>query len=150
MEKWFRREFHEEGLVGTRVGYVGGAAPARSYEDVCTGRTGHAEALECTFDPAVLPYERLLDFFWRIHDPTTLNRQGNDIGTQYRSAIFTTSEAQQDAATKSKAEAQKRYWPAAPITTEITPAGTFWPAEEYHQRYLDKHPTGYCNHRPRW
>ena len=124
------------GVVDAACGYVGGHHDDPSYEDVCSGRTGHAEAVEVAFDPSVVSYGQLLDKFWRMHDPTTLNRQGPDIGTQYRSAIFATTAEQRALAEESKTEAQKSF--GKPIVTEIEPASTFWRAEEYHQRYFDR------------
>jgi peptide methionine sulfoxide reductase msrA/msrB len=134
------------GVTKTTVGYSGGTTANPTYEDVCTGTTGHAESIQVEFDSTRLSYEKLLDYFFRMHDPTTLNRQHNDIGTQYRSAIFYTSEAQ-----KKTAEAVKTRWDKSgkftrPITTEITAAGKFYPAEEYHQKYLVKNPGGYTCH----
>ena len=134
------------GVIKTTVGYSGGTTADPTYEEVCTGTTGHAESIEVVFDSSRLSYEMLLDYFFRMHDPTTLNRQHNDVGTQYRSAIFFTSEAQ-----KKTAEAVKASWDKSgkfdrPITTEITAAGKFYPAEEYHQKYLVKHPGGYTCH----
>ncbi len=134
------------GVVKTTVGYSGGKTENPTYEQVCTGRTGHAEAIQVEFDSDRLSYEQLLDYFFRMHDPTTLNRQHNDVGTQYRSAIFYTSEAQ-----KKTAEAVKDRWEKSgkfkrPITTEITAASEFYPAEEYHQDYLVKNPGGYNCH----
>jgi peptide-methionine (S)-S-oxide reductase len=133
------------GVVATTSGYSGGSVESPSYEDVCTGLTGHAESVLVEFDPEIVSYERLLYHFWKIHDPTQRNRQGNDVGSQYRSAIFTHSPEQQAAAEKSRYElaASGRY--SRPITTEIAPAGAFWPAEDYHQDYLAKHPSGYCH-----
>jgi len=124
------------GVIDARVGYIGGRRDKPTYEQVCTGVTGHAEAVEVTFDPSVISYETLLDTFWRMHNPTQFNRQGPDVGTQYRSAIFYHGEAQHQAALKSKDAAQNQF--KTPIVTEITPAVTFWPAEEYHQRYNEK------------
>ncbi len=132
-----------DGVVATAVGYTGGTRPNPTYEDVCTDRTGHAEAVEVTFDPARVSYERLLDVFWHIHDPTQRNRQGPDVGTQYRSAIFFHDAAQESAAKASKAALERSGRPARPIATEITPASTFYRAEEYHQQYFDK-----CRWRP--
>ncbi|BDU72024.1 peptide methionine sulfoxide reductase MsrA [Mesoterricola silvestris] len=134
------------GVIKTRVGYTGGTTQHPVYEDVHTGTTGHAEAIEVTFDPARTSYEALLKFFFTIHDPTTPNRQGNDIGTQYRSAIFYHDEAQRKTAEKVKAEVEASGKWKRPLTTEIAAAGTFWPAEEYHQDYLKKHPGGYTCH----
>lgn len=140
------------GVVGTRVGYTGGTLDHPAYTDVKTGTTGHAEAIEITFDPDRLSYRRLIEFFFQIHDPTTVDRQGGDIGSQYRSAIFTHS-ADQDATARSvTAEvAASGRWPG-PVVTQIVPATTFWVAEEMHQDYLEKHPNGYTCHwvRPDW
>jgi peptide methionine sulfoxide reductase msrA/msrB len=134
------------GVLKTTVGYSGGTTANPTYEQVCTGATGHAEAVQVVFDPTRLSYEGLLDYFFRMHDPTTLNQQHNDIGVQYRSAIFYFSDAQ-----KQTAERVKLRWNQSgkfdrPITTEITPASAFYPAEEYHQDYLVKHPGGYTCH----
>jgi peptide-methionine (S)-S-oxide reductase len=131
-----------QGVRATRVGYTGGSVARPSYEQVCTGRTGHAEAVEVTFDPAKVSYEQLLDGFWRTHDPTTLNRQGPDVGTQYRSAIFFHSPEQEAAALASREKRQSSH--RKEIVTEITPASEFWPAEEYHQRYLEKRGLATC------
>ena len=134
------------GVVKTTVGYSGGKTANPSYEDVCTGTTGHAESIEVVFDPARLSYEALLDYFFRMHDPTTLNRQHNDVGTQYRSAIFYTSEAQKKTAEGVTARWGKSGKFSRPITTEITAATKFYSAEDYHQKYLVKHPGGYTCH----
>lgn len=133
------------GVAATAVGYLGGTLPNPTYEDVCTGRTGHAEVVEVTYDPARVAYDELLNVFWANHDPTTLNRQGPDRGTQYRSAIFYHNEEQ-----KSMATASKERWDgsgrfASPIVTEITPVSPFYRAEEYHQRYLEKHGLASCH-----
>ncbi len=134
------------GVVSTRVGYTGGSTSNPSYPDVHAGDTGHAEAVEVIFDPTQISYEDLLGYFFRMHDPTTLNRQGNDIGTSYRSAIFYHSEAQRETAERVKARVgQSGKWPA-PIVTEIVAAGEFTPAEEDHQDYLQKNPGGYTCH----
>jgi peptide-methionine (S)-S-oxide reductase len=134
------------GVVETRVGYTGGALRNPSYEDVKTGNTGHAESIEVRFDPALLSYGALLDFFFKIHDPTTPNRQGNDIGTQYRSAIFYSSpEQKEEAEAAIKRASSSGRW-KRPVTTSLEPAGEFWPAEEYHQDYLKKNPGGYTCH----
>ncbi len=117
-------------------GYTGGHRDSPSYEDVCTGQTGHAEAVEVTFDPQQVSYDELLAKFWGMHDPTTLNRQGPDVGSQYRSAIFATTPEQRMQAEASKVEAQKSL--GKEIVTEVEPASTFWPAEDYHQRYFEK------------
>jgi peptide-methionine (S)-S-oxide reductase len=123
---------------------MGGTLPNPSYEDVCTGMTGHAESVEVKFDPKVVSYDQLLDWFWRMHDPTTLNRQGNDTGTQYRSAIFYYSDAQKAAAEKSMAAAQKNF--RNPIVTEITAATTFYKeTDPHHQEYFNNNSdAGYC------
>jgi len=134
------------GVVKTTVGYTGGTTTDPSYEDVCTGATGHAESIQVVFDSTRLGYESLLDYFFRMHDPTTLNRQHNDVGTQYRSAIFYTSDEQRQTAERVKTRWDKSGKFDRPITTEITAATTFYPAEEYHQKYLVKHPGGYTCH----
>lgn len=130
------------GVTATRVGYTGGHTEAPSYKEVCGGNTHHAEAVEVTFDPAQISYEALLDVFWDCHDPTTKDRQGPDIGSQYRSAIFTHDAAQSETASRSleKQQASGRF--LRPIVTEITPAATFWPAEDYHQSYVKKRQGG--------
>lgn len=134
------------GVLGTRVGYTGGTLKSPSYEDVKTGGTGHAESIEVKFDPAALSYGDLLDFFFRMHDPTTPDRQGNDIGTQYRSAIFYSSpEQKKEAEAAIKRASSSGRW-KRPVTTSLEPAGEFWPAEEYHQDYLKKNPGGYTCH----
>ncbi len=134
------------GVLETSVGYSGGEVASPSYRQVCTGKTGHAEAIEVVFDPGKLSYEKLLDYFFRMHDPTTKNRQHNDVGTQYRSAIFYTSEQQREAAERVKAQFDKSGRFRAPIVTEISPAKPFYPAEDYHQKYLEKNPDGYTCH----
>ena len=143
-----RRFWQMAGVVNTSVGYMGGSTSHPSYKEVCTGATGHAEVVKVEFDPAQISYHQLLVAFWQMHDPTTLNRQGNDIGTQYRSAIFYTTEEQKSAAIESKMIYQNELDRLGfdLITTEITPAPTFWAAEEYHQRYLEKNPNGYDCH----
>jgi peptide-methionine (S)-S-oxide reductase len=130
------------GVTATRVGYAGGETERPSYEQVCTDRTGHAEVVEVEFDPERVSYEQLLERFWTLHDPTQLNRQGPDVGRQYRSAIFVHSPEQEEVATESRTRAQARF--RRPIVTEITPAAPFWPAEEYHQRYLEKRGMATC------
>jgi peptide-methionine (S)-S-oxide reductase len=136
------------GVYSTAVGYAGGYTPNPTYEEVCSGRTGHAEAVQVVYDPAKIAYDDLLRVFWESHDPTQGMRQGNDVGTQYRSAIFTTTEAQREAAERSRDvyEAALRGAGFGTITTEIAPAGPFYYAEPYHQQYLDKVPNGYCPH----
>ena len=137
------------GVVATAVGYTGGTREKPSYEDVCTHTTGHAEAVLVEFDPKVVTYRQLLDFFWTTHDPTSGDRQGPDVGDSYRSAIFTFGPEQQQEALASREEAQKKL--ADRITTEIAPAGKFWVAEDYHQQWDEKH--GYLScpvpHQPR-
>ncbi|MBA3521670.1 MAG: peptide-methionine (S)-S-oxide reductase MsrA [Gemmatimonadales bacterium] len=134
-----------EGVESAMVGYLGGTYPNPTYEDVCTGRTGHAEVVEVTYDPSRVSYEDLLNVFWANHDPTTLNRQGPDRGTQYRSAIFYHDESQQQAAEGSKEQMNQSGRFAKPIVTEITPTSTFYLAEEYHQRYLEKRGLASCH-----
>jgi len=134
-----------EGVVSTRVGYTGGSKDDPTYRDVCSKSTGHAEAVEVEFDPAQVSYDQLLDRFWAMHDPTTLNRQGPDVGDQYRSAVFCTSAAQRDAALASKAKLAESGRFPLPVVTEIGPASEFWPAEEYHQKYLEKRGRSACN-----
>ncbi len=131
------------GVAAVTSGYAGGRTPFPTYREVCTGQTGHAEVVEVEFDPARVSYATLLARFWEIHNPTTLNRQGPDVGTQYRSAILTLTPEQAVAAAASKAAEQER-WPR-PIVTEVAPAGPFYPAEEYHQRYLEKHGIVSCH-----
>jgi peptide-methionine (S)-S-oxide reductase len=134
------------GVYSTSVGYQGGITPNPTYEETCSGLTGHTEAVRIVFDPKVLPYDEVLRVFWENHDPTQGMGQGNDIGTQYRSAVYTTSDRQQAVATASR-EAYARALAAAgrgAVTTEVLPAGEFYPAEEYHQQYLHKVPNGYC------
>ena len=144
---WGTEEFFRKipGVVETQVGYTGGAKPA-DYEEVSSGKTGHAESLELKFDPKKVSYTELLNQFFKMHDPTTLDRQGNDSGTQYRSAIFTHSDEQMKAAKEFKAKVEKSGAWKKPIVTEIEKAGKFYPAEDYHQKYLVKHPGGYDNH----
>jgi len=132
------------GVVDTTVGYAGGTLDNPRYEDVKKGRTGHAESLQIVFDPAKISYDEILDFFFRLHDPTTANRQGNDIGTQYRSAIFYHDDAQRDAAKRAIDRAQPK-WPR-PIVTEVVPFTNFYEAEDYHQDYLQRKPNGYTCH----
>jgi peptide-methionine (S)-S-oxide reductase len=135
------------GVYSTAVGYQGGQTPNPTYREVCTGRTGHAEVVRVVFDPRTIPYEQLLKVFWESHDPTQGMRQGNDVGTQYRSAIYTHGEAQRQAAEASRAAYEPllaRMEDLGPITTEIRDAPEFYYAEEYHQQYLAKNPGGYC------
>ncbi|HTL69994.1 MAG TPA: peptide-methionine (S)-S-oxide reductase MsrA [Candidatus Eisenbacteria bacterium] len=134
------------GVVSTQVGYAGGRTADPSYEEVCTGRTGHAEAVEIVYDPSKTAYEELLLTFWQYHDPTTRNRQGPDIGSQYRSVIFYYDEDQRKAAESDIARLSAAKVFKSPIVTEVVPAGTFYRAEDYHQKYLKKNPNGYCSH----
>ena len=127
------------GVTDVKVGYAGGANDQPTYEEVCSGRTGHAEVVEVDFDPDQVAYDELLELFWQIHDPTQLNRQGPDVGTQYRSAIFFHDDDQQAAAEASKERLTQSGHVSQPIATEITAAATFWMGEEYHQRYYEKH-----------
>ncbi|MBN1212580.1 MAG: peptide-methionine (S)-S-oxide reductase MsrA [candidate division Zixibacteria bacterium] len=133
-----------EGVLSTRVGYTGGTLAVPTYEDVCSGRTGHAEAIEITYDSSMVSYEELLDIFWKMHDPTTPNRQGPDIGSQYRSAVFYHDEQQKLAAEQSKEKLDKSGEYKRPVVTEITEAGPFYPAEDYHQKYLEKRGRSSC------
>lgn len=133
-----------EGVVETAVGYSGGDFDNPTYEDVCSDKTGHAEVVLVVFDPEKISYERLLDVFWNCHDPTSINRQGPDEGTQYRSVIFHHDDAQRIAAVASKEAFQKTISGCRPIVTEIVPAMTFHRAEEYHQRYFEKHGINAC------
>lgn len=135
-----------DGVVSTSVGYAGGFTPNPTYEEVCSGETGHTEVVRVIFDPQRLPLEKLLSHFWEKHDPTQGMRQGNDKGTQYRSAIYTYSEQQQQIAQASKQRYQQALSASqrALITTEIVPAGPYYYAESYHQQYLAKNPNGYC------
>jgi len=132
-----------EGVASTAVGYEGGAMANPTYKDVCTDRTGHAEVVEVEYDPAKVGYDALLDAFWANHNPTTLNSQGPDYGSQYRSAIFYHDEAQQVAAEASKVRWQPKF--KKPIVTQIVPAQTFYRAEEYHQQYLEKRGLSHCH-----
>jgi methionine-S-sulfoxide reductase len=135
------------GVLDTDVGYTGGHLPNPTYDDTHDSKSGHAESIRITFDPSVLNYETLLEqWFFRLHDPTTLNRQGNDVGTQYRSAIFYTSPEQKEIAERVKARVEKSGKWKKPITTEITAASTWYSAEKYHQDYLQKNPGGYTCH----
>lgn len=134
------------GVLDTTVGYCGGEAATATYPQVKTGTTGHAEAVQIRFDPALTSFEALLDFFFRLHDPTTRNRQGNDIGSQYRSTIFFQTETQREIAARKKEQVDRSgKWPR-PVVTEIVPARPFYPAEDYHQDYLVKNPDGYNCH----
>lgn len=133
------------GVIATAVGYMGGTLDNPTYKDVCSDRTGHAEVVHLTYDPARVSYDVLLDLFWRIHDPTTPNRQGPDFGSQYRSVIFYYTPEQEAAARASKDRLQKSGHYRSPIVTEITAAPAFWRAEEYHQRYAEKRGIKSCH-----
>jgi peptide-methionine (S)-S-oxide reductase len=130
------------GVLDAEVGYTGGTTQKPSYRDVCTGTTGHAEAVRVTFDADTVAYETLLDAFWSLHDPTQMNRQGPDVGTQYRSAVFYTDDAQRAAAEAGKARAQTRF--SRPIVTQLLPEAPFFRAEDYHQKYLEKQGLRHC------
>ena len=142
VEAAFRRV---PGVVDAVSGYSGGHAENPTYKEVCTDRTGHAEVVQVTFDPARVSYEQLLEVFWKMHDPTQVNRQGPDFGKQYRTAIFYHTPEQQALALKSKQALEASGKLQRPVATEITPAGTFWRAEEYHQRYLEKKGQESCH-----
>jgi peptide-methionine (S)-S-oxide reductase len=133
------------GVRDVLVGYLGGTLANPTYRDVCTGRTGHAEVVQVKYDPAEVSYDKLLDVFWENHNPTTLNRQGPDVGTQYRSAIFYDTPEQKRAAEESKAQLEASGRFRRPVVTEITEASTFYPAEDYHQRYLEKRGLASCH-----
>jgi peptide-methionine (S)-S-oxide reductase len=135
-----------KGVKSVVPGYSGGIVEDPSYDLVCTGKTGHAEAIQIEFDPKVIPFERILDIFWHTHDPTTLNRQGNDVGTQYRSAIFYHNQKQKEVAEQSKMELEKEGSYKGSIVTEITPFNDFYVAEDYHKNYYDNNQAApYCN-----
>lgn len=142
VQEYFRRV---KGVLKSESGYTGGTKKNPTYEEVCTGKTGHAESVRVVFNPKIVSYERLLQHFWEIHDPTSLNRQGNDIGSQYRAAIFYTTPQQETAAKSSLEKLEKSGRHPRKIVTEILPAKEFYPAEEYHQDYLQKNPRGYCH-----
>ena len=133
-----------DGVTGTAVGFMGGKTENPFYEDVCTDTTGHAEVVQVEFDPQKVSYEQLLDVFWGSHNPTQVNRQGPDVGTQYRSAIFVHSPEQEETARRSKAERERAGRFKQPIATEIEPAASFYRAEDYHQRYLEKRGLAHC------
>ncbi len=146
---WCLEAVYQElsGVSSVESGYIGGHVENPSYEQVCSGRTGHAEAVRISFDPARLSYRDVLEVFFAIHDPATLNRQGNDVGTQYRSAIFYHDDTQRDTALKMKAELEREGALGAPIVTEIAPAGPFYPAGDYHRDYFRSHPSQpYCGY----
>jgi peptide-methionine (S)-S-oxide reductase len=133
------------GVTATRVGYTGGSLSQPTYKQVCSDRTGHAEAVEVTYDPEKVSYEELLKVFWENHDPTTLNRQGPDVGAQYRSAIFYHSPEQEASARASKQKLEESHAYSKPIVTQIVPAVEFWEAEDYHQQYLEKRGLAHCH-----
>lgn len=133
------------GVLETTVGYTGGQLDHPTYEQVCSDRTGHAEAVEVRFDPDRISYARLLEMFWSLHNPTTLNRQGPDVGSQYRSAVFYHDDQQREQAEAMKRRLDESGVFGRPIVTEITPASTFWPAEDYHQQYVHKRGGGSCH-----
>jgi peptide-methionine (S)-S-oxide reductase len=141
-----RKFWETEGVYSTAVGYSGGETPNADYHEVCSGQTGHTEVVLVAFDPSVIPFDQLLTLFWENHDPTQGMRQGNDVGTQYRSAIYTGSDEQAMAAAESQSRFQSNLRAAGfgEISTEIAPVGDFYYAEEYHQQYLAKNPDGYC------
>lgn len=134
-----------KGVSSTTVGYMGGTLKDPTYKDVCTDKTGHAEVVQVEYDPSIVPYDNLLAVFWQSHDPTTLNRQGPDIGTQYRSVIFFHTAEQEKAARLSKEELDKAEIFGSPIVTRIEPASEFWRAEDYHQQYLEKRGLAHCS-----
>ena len=134
-----------DGVTKTEVGYAGGSVSNPTYEQVCTDRTGHAEVVQVTYDPEQVSYDELLDVFWRKHDPTQVDRQGPDVGRQYRSVVFAHDEEEREAAERSKACAQQRH--TRPIATSIEAAPAFWPAEDYHQQYLEKRGRSSCTPR---
>lgn len=142
VEEAFRRL---PGVIETAAGYMGGHLENPTYKDVCTDATGHAEVVQVQFDPSQVSYDQLLELFWRIHDPTTLNRQGPDVGTQYRSVIFYHDEAQKAAAAASMENLRRSGTLKRPLVTQLVPASTFWYAEEYHQKYAQKHGGSGCH-----
>jgi peptide-methionine (S)-S-oxide reductase len=134
-----------KGVKSVESGYMGGPKPDPTYEEVCSGRTGHAEVVQLAFDPKTVSFREILEVFFAIHDPTTLNQQGNDVGTQYRSAIFYHSPEQEQAARASKSELERAHRFSKPMVTQIVPAATFYEAEEYHQQYLEKRGLATCH-----
>ena len=142
VEKFF---LEAKGVLSTQVGYTGGKTKNPSYEAVCSGLSGHAEAIEIVYDPSQISYEDLVELFFTHHNPTTLNRQGNDVGTQYRSSIFYHNEAQKEAGRKAIEALNKAAIFKSPVITQLEPAAEFYRAEEYHQKYLKKNPNGYCS-----
>ncbi|EEB05406.1 peptide methionine sulfoxide reductase [Schizosaccharomyces japonicus yFS275] len=142
-EIYLRKFVPPAAILKTTVGYIGGHKPTPSYKEVCTNTTGHAEALKIEYDEKLTSYEKILQFFFAMHDPTQLNRQGGDVGTQYRSAIFTLSDEQNKIAREVMKQVQEKHYPNQPLATVIEPAGQWWNAEDYHQDYLEKNPSGY-------
>ncbi|KAF1824506.1 peptide methionine sulfoxide reductase [Dissoconium aciculare CBS 342.82] len=142
IEHMYRKDFEGKGLIDARVGYIGGNSENPSYQAVCSGRTGHAEACQIVFDPTKVSYSTLLEYFYKMHDPTTANRQGPDTGSQYRSGIFYHDEEQKSIAEEITRKANEQWWKKG-IVTEILPAGKWWDAEQYHQLYLHNNPAGY-------
>ncbi|EPX70769.1 peptide methionine sulfoxide reductase [Schizosaccharomyces octosporus yFS286] len=151
-EVFLRKYVPAAAILKTSVGYIGGMTDHPTYKQVCTNSTGHAEALKVDFDENLTSYEKIVEFFFAMHDPTTVDRQGNDVGTQYRSVIFTTAPEQEGVAKKVLNEVQEKHFPEKKIVTQIVPSGKWWDAEEYHQQYLDKNPDGYrcSSHFLRW
>ncbi|KAF2010551.1 peptide methionine sulfoxide reductase msrB/msrA [Aaosphaeria arxii CBS 175.79] len=142
VEHMYRKQFGNKGLYDARVGYIGGDSSNPSYRAVCSGRTGHAEALQVLYDPKQVNYRTLLEFFYQMHDPTTANSQGPDVGSQYRSAIFYHDSEQEKIARNITSKVNQEWWKGK-VVTEVLPAGQWWDAEAYHQLYLDKNPAGY-------
>ncbi|ORY95927.1 reductase [Syncephalastrum racemosum] len=151
VEHLYKKHYGKDGIA-TKVGYIGGKTDSPTYKEVCNGDTNHAEALEVKFEPSKVSYAALVEFFYRMHDPTTVNAQGPDVGTQYRSAIFYTTPEQKSIAEKVTQEVQEKHFPGQKIVTDIIPAGKFYDAETYHQLYLEKNPDGYAcpTHYLRW
>lgn len=142
VEHMFRKEFKGKGVHDARVGYIGGDTENPGYRAVCSGNTGHAEALQISFDPSQVTYRTLIEYFYKMHDPTTANRQGPDSGSQYRSGIFYHSPEQEKTAKEVTKLVNEKWWKGK-VVTEILQAGTWWDAEDYHQKYLNKNPSGY-------
>ncbi|KAK9838160.1 hypothetical protein WJX81_005294 [Elliptochloris bilobata] len=149
VEHYINKKF-KGAILKSAVGYTGGDAANPKYQAVCSGATGHAEAVRFEFDPSKAKYADLVEYFYRIHDPTTPNRQGNDVGTQYRSAVFYHDDEQKRIAEEVTVEVQKKHYAGKRIATEIVPEQKWWDAEDYHQQYLVNNPGGYCNHFERW
>ncbi|VEU20545.1 DEKNAAC101484 [Brettanomyces naardenensis] len=141
-EHMYRKHYNDR-IIDAKVGFANGTTSQPSYKEVCGGNTGHTEALQISFEPSKVSYKELIEFFFLIHDPTTVNSQGPDVGLQYRSAIFTHDDSQGQIARQVKEESQKKWYPHDKIVTTIEPIKNFWDAEEYHQEYLFKNPTGY-------